>query len=118
MSDLLLKTFDAPDNESLPDVKIGDSVTVYVKVNVGEKNERVQMVRGLVTAKGGNGNNEHFTVRRIAPGGVGVELTFLVRSPRIQEIEIQRSAHIRRAKLYYMRDRTGKSARLREKRTK
>lgn len=116
MSDLLLKAFDTPINEDIPAVSIGDSVTVYYKVNVGQKNERTQMVRGLVIAKSGSGNNESFTVRRIAPGGVGVELTLLRRSPRIERIKIQRHAHVRRAKLYYMRERTGKSARLREKR--
>ncbi len=116
MSDVLMKAFDAPTREDLPEIRIGDSVTVYVKVNVGQKNERVQMVRGLVIAKGGYNNNEHFTVRRIAPGGIGVELTYLVRSPRIESIKVQRHAHVRRAKLYYMRGRTGKSARLKEKR--
>ena len=117
MSDLLLKTFDAPARDDLPRLRIGDSVIVYVKVNVGQKNERTQMVRGLIIAKGGkDDNNEWFTVRRIAPGGVGVELTYRTRSPRIVEIKVQRHAHVRRAKLYYMRDRTGKSARLREKR--
>lgn len=116
MSDLLLQAFDVEPTKGLPEVSIGDSVTVYVKVNVGARNERVQMVRGLVIADGGGGANKYFTVRRIAPGGIGVELTFLYSSPRIQEIKIQRHAHVRRAKLYYMRDRTGKSARLREKR--
>ncbi len=116
MSDLLLQTFDAPAREDLPRISIGDSVTVYVKVNVGAKNERVQMVRGLVIANGGHSNNEWFTVRRIAPGGIGVELTYLLRSPRIQSIKVQRHAHVRRAKLYYMRSRMGKSMRLREKR--
>ena len=116
MSDLLLQAFDEEVKESLPDVNIGDSVIVYAKVNVGQKNERTQMVRGLVIAKGGHSNNEHFTVRRIAPGGIGVELTYLLRSPRIESITVQRHAHVRRAKLYYMRDLTGKSARLREKR--
>ena len=116
MSDVLLQAFDAPARDDLPRLRTGDSVTVYVKVNVGKKNERVQMVRGLIIASGGHSNNEWFTVRRIAPGGIGVELTYLLRSPRIQEIKVQRHAHVRRAKLYYMRERTGKSARLREKR--
>ncbi len=116
MSDLLLKTFDNAEREDLPQLRIGDSVTVFVKVNVGEKNERTQMVRGLLIAKGGHANNEWFTVRRIAPGGIGVELTYRTRSPRIESIDVQRHSHVRRAKLYYMRDRTGKSTRLREKR--
>ena len=116
MSDLLLKAFDAEKRTDLPEIHVGDSVTVYVKVNVGQKNERIQMIRGLIIAKSGIGNSENFTVRRIAPGGIGVELTFAIRSPRIQEIKVQRGSHIRRAKLYFMRERAGKSARLREKR--
>ena len=116
MSDLLIQAFDAPKRDDLPQLSVGDSVTVYAKVNVGKKNERTQMVRGLVIANGGSANNEWFTVRRIAPGGIGVELTYLLRSPRIESIKVQRHAHVRRAKLYYMRERTGKSARLREKR--
>jgi large subunit ribosomal protein L19 len=116
MSDLLLQAFDAPVNENLPRLRVGDSVTVYVRVNAGEKNERTQMIRGLIIRMGGGSNNESFTVRRIAPGGIGVELTFLARSPRIERIEVQRHAHVRRAKLYFMRERSGKSARLREKR--
>ena len=116
MSDVLLKAFDNDKREDLPTLRIGDNVTVYVKVNVGQKNERTQMVRGRIIAKGGSANNEHFTVRRIAPGGIGVELTYLTRSPRIESIKIQSHAHVRRSKLYYMRERTGKSARLREKR--
>lgn len=116
MSDQLLKAFDAPVNEKLPRLRVGDSVTVYVKVNVGDKNERTQMIRGMIIRMGGSGNNEHFTVRRIAPGGIGVELTYLLRSPRIERVDVQRHAHVRRAKLYFMRNRRGKSARLREKR--
>ncbi len=116
MSDQLLRTFDAPVREDLPELKPGDSVTVYVKVNVGQKNERIQMVRGLIIAMGGHDNNAWFTVRRIAPGGIGVEITYRIRSPRIESIEVQRHSHVRRSKLYYMRDRTGKSTRLKEKR--
>ncbi len=117
MSDLLLKTFDNDTPESFPDVQVGDSVTVYLKINVGERNERVQMVRGTVIRLRGSGNNCSFTVRRIAANGVGVERTFLLNSPRIEKIEIHRRAHVRRAQLYYLRNRTGKSARLKEKRT-
>jgi large subunit ribosomal protein L19 len=117
MSDLLLKTFDNEDNAEFPELHVGDNVTVYVRINVGERNERVQMVRGIVIRLRNSGNNRNFTVRRIASNGVGVERTFLVRSPRIEKIEIHRRAHVRRANLYYLRGRTGKSARLREKRT-
>jgi large subunit ribosomal protein L19 len=117
MSDLLLKTFDAETPAELPDVQVGDSVTVYVQINVGERNERVQMVRGTVIRLRGSGNNRSFTVRRVAANGVGVERTFLLNSPRIDKIEVHRRAHVRRAQLYYLRTRTGKSARLKEKRT-
>ena len=115
MSNLLLQAFDAPVRPEIQQVNVGDSVTLFYKVNVGTKNERAQMVRGLVIAKGGRGNNAFITIRRIAPGGVGVELTYRANSPRIENVEIQRSGKVRRAKLYYMRGRTGKSARLREK---
>ncbi len=116
MSDLLLKTFDSEVNENLPELRVGDNVTVHLRINVGERNERVQLVRGVIIRVRNGGNNENFTVRRIASNGVGVERTFLLHSPRIEKIEVHRRAHVRRAQLYYLRDRTGKSARLREKR--
>jgi large subunit ribosomal protein L19 len=116
MSDLLLKTFDNETREEFPDIQVGDSVTVYVQINVGERNERVQMVRGTIIRLRGSGNNCSFTVRRIASNGIGVERTFLLNSPRIERIEVHRRAHVRRAQLYYLRNRTGKSARLKEKR--
>lgn len=115
MSDLLLKAFDET-NESLPEMSVGDDVTVYVRVNVGERNERSQIVRGTVIRMRRSGNNSNFTVRRIASNGIGVERTFLLNSPRIEKIDIHRHAYVRRAQLYYLRDRTGKSARLRERR--
>lgn len=116
MSDLLLQAFDNEDRAELPQLRVGDNVTVYVRINVGERNERVQMVRGIVIRLRNSGNNANFTVRRIASNGIGVERTFLLRSPRIEKIEVHRHAHVRRAQLYYLRERTGKSARLREKR--
>lgn len=116
MSDLLLKAFDKKPSENLPELKTGDSVTVHNRINVGQRNERVQIVRGVVIRQRNSGNNHSFTVRRIASNGVGVERTFLYNSPLIEKIEVHRSAHVRRAKLYYLRNRTGKSARLREKR--
>ena len=116
MSDLLLKTFDKDDNEALPQLRVGDNVTVHLRINVGERNERVQLVRGTIIRLRNSGNNRNFTVRRIASNGIGVERTFLLRSPRIEKIEVHRHAHVRRAQLYFLRERTGKSARLREKR--
>lgn len=116
MSDLLLKAFENEKNEKLPALHVGDSVTVHVRVNVGERNERVQIVRGVIIRLRGAGNNRNFTVRRIAANGVGVERTFMLNSPRIEDIEVHRHAVVRQSNLYYLRDRTGKSARLREKR--
>lgn len=116
MSDLLLKAFDIEANENLPKLSVGDNVTVHLRINVGQRNERVQLVRGVIVRNRSGGNNENFTVRRIASNGIGVERTFITCSPRIEKIEVHRHAHVRRAQLYYLRERTGKSARLREKR--
>lgn len=115
MSDLLLRSFDAPENESVPELRPGDSVTVHLRIVEG-KRERIQIVRGTVIRLRKSGNQANFTVRRIASNGIGVERTFLLRSPRIEKIEVHRHAHVRRAQLYFLRKRTGKSARLREKR--
>ena len=116
MSDLLLKAFDNKDTKTHPELHVGDNVTVHLRINVGTRNERVQLVRGIVIRLRNSGNNMNFTVRRIASNGIGVERSFLLRSPRIEKIEIHRHAYVRRAQLYYLRGRTGKSARLREKR--
>ncbi|MBK6325115.1 MAG: 50S ribosomal protein L19 [Chloroflexi bacterium] len=116
MSDLLLQAFDKEAKKDLPDMYVGDNVTVHLRINVGERNERIQVVRGIVIRLRKGGINQNFTVRRIAANGIGVERTFLMQSPRIDKIEVHRHAHIRRAQLYYLRERTGKSARLREKR--
>ncbi|MDT8304344.1 MAG: 50S ribosomal protein L19 [Anaerolineae bacterium] len=115
MSDLLLKAFDAPDNENVPDLRTGDDITVHLRIVEGNR-QRVQLVRGTVIRTQGSGNQKSFTVRRIAANGIGVERSFLIRSPLIDKIEVHRHAHVRRAKLYYLRERTGKAARLREKR--
>jgi large subunit ribosomal protein L19 len=115
MSDLLLKAFDREDNPGLPDVQPGDQVTVHLRITEGRR-ERIQLVRGTVIRVRNSGNNRNFTVRRIASNGVGVERSFLMRSPLLEKIEVHRHSHVRRAQLYYLRDRRGKSARLREKR--
>jgi large subunit ribosomal protein L19 len=115
MSDLLLKSFDRPENENLPQLRAGDSVTVHLRIVEG-KRERIQLVRGTIIRIRNSGNQASFTVRRIASNGIGVERTFLLRSPRLEKVEVQRHAHVRRAQLYFLRNRTGKSARLREKR--
>ncbi len=115
MSDVLLRSLDAPVNEDLPQLRPGDNVTVHLRIVEGSR-ERIQLVRGTVIRLRKTGNQANFTVRRIASNGIGVERTFLLRSPRIEKIEVHRHAHVRRAQLYFLRDRTGKSARLREKR--
>lgn len=116
MSDLLLKAFDEQESTELPELRVGDNVTVYVRINVGDRNERVQMVRGTVIRLRNGGANRNFTVRRIASNGIGVERTFLLHSPRIERIEVHNHGHVRRSKLYFLRGRTGKSTRLRTKR--
>jgi large subunit ribosomal protein L19 len=116
MSDLLLRSFDTPANENLPELQPGDNVTMHLRIVEG-KRERIQLVRGTVIRVRNSGNNANFTIRRIASNNVGVERTFLYHSPLIEKIEIHRHAHVRRAQLYFLRERTGKSARLREKRT-
>ena len=101
--------------EDLPEILIGDTVNVHVRIVEGSR-ERVQVFQGIVIAIEGSGINETFTVRRIASHGIGVERKFLLHSPRIDKIQVVRHAKVRRAKLYYLRGRTGKSARLKEKR--
>ena len=113
---MLGKIIDKINAESLksdvPAFKVGDSVRVHVKIKEGEK-ERVQVFAGVVIARDGSGSTETFTVRRVS-FGIGVEKVFPVHSPYLAKIEIERSARVRRAKLYYLRDLGGKKARLRE----
>ncbi len=101
--------------EEVPNLAPGDTVKVHVRIVEGNR-ERVQVFQGVVIRIRGGGINRTFTVRRIASHGVGVERTFLLHSPRIEKIEVLRHAHVRRAKLYFLRQRSGKSARLRERR--
>lgn len=97
----------------LPEIKIGDTLKVYLKIKEGEK-ERVQMFDGTVIAKKHGGINETFTIRRVSYG-VGVERVIPVNSPNIDRIEVVRVGKVRRAKLYYLRDRVGKAAKVKEK---
>ena len=97
----------------LPQLQIGDTIKLYVKIKEGNK-ERVQMFEGTVISKKHGGIQETFTVRRISYG-VGVERTFPVNSPSIDRIEIVRHGKVRRAKLYYLRGRVGKAAKVTEK---
>ena len=97
----------------VPQVKIGDTVRVHVKVKEGSR-ERIQVFEGIVIAKKHGGLEETFTVRRLAYG-VGVEKVFPIHSPLIEKVETVRSGYVRRAKLYYLRGRVGKAAKIREK---
>lgn len=97
----------------LPELNIGDTIKLYVKVKEGAK-ERIQMFEGTIISKKHGGISETFTVRRVSYG-VGVERTFPVNSPMIDRIEKVRGGKVRRAKLYYLRDRVGKAAKLKQK---
>lgn len=99
--------------QDLPSFAPGDTVIVQVKVKEGER-ERLQAYEGVVIAKKNGGLNSAFTVRKIS-NGVGVERVFQTHSPVVASIEVKRRGAVRRAKLYYLRDRTGKSARIKEK---
>jgi len=99
-----------------PKFEIGDTVDVQVRILEGQK-ERTQTFSGTVIARRGSGMNEMFTVRRIVQGE-GVERTFPLHSPKIAAVEVKRSGQVRRAKLYYLRDRVGKATRLRERKAK
>lgn len=101
--------------DELPELRAGDLVRVHSRIFEGGK-ERTQMFQGTVMRLRKGGANANFTVRRIAAHGVGVERTFPLHSPRVAKIEVLRHSHVRRAQLYYLRDRKGKAARLREKR--
>lgn len=98
--------------KDIPEFKVGDTVKVFVKVVEGDK-ERLQAYEGIVIARRNGGVRESFTVRKIS-FGVGVERTFPINSPRIDHIEVTKRGKVRRAKLYYLRDLTGKSARVKE----
>jgi len=99
----------------LPDFQPGDTLRVMVKIKEGER-ERIQAFEGVCIARAGGGVNENFTVRKIS-FGEGVERVFPILSPNIDSIEVKRRGVVRRAKLYYLRDRRGKSARIAEKQT-
>lgn len=100
--------------EDVPQFEVGDNVDVHNKILEGNK-ERIQVFSGVVIAKSGRGSREMFTVRRIV-AGEGVERKFPLHSPRIAKVEVKRSSVVRRAKLYFLRERVGKAVRLRERR--
>ena len=102
--------------ENVGNFNIGDTVDVYVKIKEGNR-ERIQVFTGTVIKRQNSGLNETFTVRKIS-NGIGVERTFPVHSPKIDKVEVKRYGKVRRAKLYYLRDRVGKAAKNKEKITK
>ena len=114
MSQEILRSVEAPVNENIPDLRPGDLVSVHVRIKEGNR-ERIQEFKGTIIRLRNSGNNANFTVRRIASNGIGVERTFLMRSPRIEKVKVERRSKVRRAQLYFMRERTGKSARLKQK---
>jgi large subunit ribosomal protein L19 len=98
--------------EALPEFRVGDSLRIHVKIKEGDK-ERIQLYSGTVIARDGEGASETFTVRRVSYGE-GIERVFPINSPTIAKIEIEKSGRVRRAKLYYLRDRTGKTSKVAE----
>ncbi|OFX86867.1 MAG: 50S ribosomal protein L19 [Bacteroidetes bacterium GWF2_33_16] len=100
--------------KEFPEFKAGDTITVHYKIKEGNK-ERIQNYRGVVLQRKGKGVTETFTVRKIS-GGIGVERVFPVNSPFIEEIELNKRGRVRRARIFYLRDLTGKKARIKEKR--
>ena len=113
MSDIL-REIEPAVNPNIPRLLPGDAVSVHVKIKEGNR-ERIQEFKGTVLYTHENGANSTFTVRRVASNGVGVERTFLTRSPRIDRVVVDRHNVVRRGRLYFLRGRTGKSARLKQK---
>ena len=110
----IIKALEAKQNEKIPQLAPGDTVSVHVKIKEGDR-ERIQEFKGMVIRLRKGGNDSNITVRRMAANGIGVERTFLLRSPRIDKIVVERHSQVKRAQLYFMRGRTGKSARLKQK---
>jgi len=109
----LIKAFTSEQlKENAPEIMIGDTIRVANKIKEGAR-ERIQMFEGTVIAKHGGGISETFTVRRISYG-VGVEKTFPLHSPNVESVKVIRHGKVRRAKLYYLRDRVGKESRVKE----
>lgn len=110
----LIREVEAPFiKTNVPKMNIGDTVKVFVKIIEGNK-ERTQGYEGVIIKRAGAGVNQSITVRRVFQG-VGIERVFLIHSPRVEKITVQRRGHVRRSKLYYLRERTGKATRIKEK---
>jgi large subunit ribosomal protein L19 len=113
MHELLKKAEESSLRDEPLEFQIGDTVNVHTRILEGDK-ERIQVFTGVVIARAGSGSRETFTVRRIVQGE-GVERKFPINSPKIAKLEVVRHGVVRRAKLYYLRDRTGKATRLKER---
>lgn len=113
MNDIIRAVEQQQMKTDVPELRIGDTLKISVKVVEGQR-ERIQVFEGYLIAKKGGGLSETITVRRVSYG-IGVERTFPIHSPRIDKIEVARHGQVRRSKLYYLRDRVGKAARIKEK---
>jgi large subunit ribosomal protein L19 len=111
----LIQSLKPKPNANIPRLQPGDTVRVHNRIAEGDR-ERVQVFQGVVMRIAGGGLGSRFTVRRVAAHGVGVERTFLASSPHVEKVEVLRHGHVRRARLYYLRQRRGKATRLRERR--
>lgn len=112
MNDIIKKIEDEQLKAQAPEFRVGDTVKVYGKIKEGNR-ERIQVFEGTVIKKQGGSNRTTFTVRKIS-NGVGVEKTWPLHSPNVEKVEIVRKGKVRRAKLYYLRDRVGKAAKVKE----
>ena len=111
----LLQSLEPEAHPNIPELRIGDTVRVHARIVEGSR-ERVQVFQGVVIRVSGSNKTagSSFTVRRVASHGIGVERTFLLHSPRVEKVEVLRHNKVRRSKLYFLRGRTGKAARLKE----
>ncbi len=114
MTDQIIQSVEAPVNPNIPPLTAGDVVSVHVRIKEGER-ERIQEFKGTIIRLRKGGQDANFTVRRIATNGIGVERTFLLRSPRVDKVVVERHSQVRRAQLYFMRGLTGKKTRLKQK---
>jgi len=110
----LNKNFNIEKNPNIPELRSGDQVSVHVRIKEGDR-ERIQEFKGTVIRLRKSGNNANFTVRRIASNGIGVERTFLLNSPRVDKVVVERHSRVRRAQLYFLRNLTGKKSHLKQK---
>jgi len=115
MDDLIEKVEEGELRDEVPHFRSGDKIRIHQRVQEGEK-ERIQVFEGVVLARKGSGTGETVTVRKISIGGIGVEKIFPIHSPRVADIEVVDIGSVRRSKLYYLRKRTGKDARVETKR--